>query len=254
MKTWAERSRTTGFTIIELLVVIGIVALLTTLLSPSLLATRNKAHSTICKGNLSQIGRALAIYVNDHDHYPSLWGGMESTPPSFQTWADRLTPAWTNRNWHCPVYLGEHGVVRFDKPPEGGGEFRVWSSYAYNSFGITDLQQEPKLGLSDLPRSSVHENAIQSPSEMYTVGDTRAYGDKKRQLVVGRTVMEPWLWGGELEPPHAQGYNLLFADGHLDLVKRTDYLYPPRTAAHWNRDNQPHPEVWAGANRWAVQK
>jgi len=27
-------------------------------------------------------------------------------------------------------------------------------------------------------------------------------------------------------------------------VPRSDYLYPPRSARHWNRDNKPHPETW----------
>ena len=29
--------------------------------------------------------------------------------------------------------------------------------------------------------------------------------------------------------------------------------YPPRTAHNWNRDNQPHPEVWKPRNQWEVQ-
>ncbi len=57
----------------------------------------------------------------------------------------------------------------------------------------------------------------------------------------------------EAAPPHSQGYNLLFNDAHVALVKRKDYLYPPRTAHHWNRDNQPHPELWSPTSHWAVQ-
>ena len=30
------------------------------------------------------------------------------------------------------------------------------------------------------------------------------------------------------------------------------YLYPPRTAHNWNRDNQPHPETWAPTTQWMV--
>jgi prepilin-type processing-associated H-X9-DG protein len=57
----------------------------------------------------------------------------------------------------------------------------------------------------------------------------------------------------EANPPHAQGYNMLFADAHVDLEKRKDYLHPPRSAHNWNRDNQPHPEPWSAASEWAVQ-
>jgi len=57
----------------------------------------------------------------------------------------------------------------------------------------------------------------------------------------------------EAQPPHEGSYNLLFADGHVSGVKRKDYLYPPKAAPHWNRDNQAHPESWSPNSEWAVQ-
>jgi prepilin-type processing-associated H-X9-DG protein len=59
--------------------------------------------------------------------------------------------------------------------------------------------------------------------------------------------------GGELTPAHGQGYNIAFCDGHVAFVRRNDYLYPPRSAANWNCDRQPHPETWAPVNLWTVQ-
>ncbi len=38
------------------------------------------------------------------------------------------------------------------------------------------------------------------------------------------------------------------------LVKRHGYLFPPRTAHHWNRDNLPHEEAWAPSSEWVVQR
>jgi prepilin-type processing-associated H-X9-DG protein len=57
----------------------------------------------------------------------------------------------------------------------------------------------------------------------------------------------------EAAAPHSDGYNMLFCDSHVELVKRKDYLFPPRSAPHWNRDNQPHPELWAPTSDWVVQ-
>jgi ATP adenylyltransferase len=31
----------------------------------------------------------------------------------------------------------------------------------------------------------------------------------------------------EMAPPHGQGYNILFGDGHVTVVKRNEYLFPP---------------------------
>jgi len=106
----------------------------------------------------------------------------------------------------------------------------------------------------------VPENRVLAPSEMYAVGDARPVRNWLDTGFVGRVEMQPWRLletvinsGTEAKPPHGEGYNLLFADGHVSLVKRRDYLYPPRTTKNWNRDHQPHPELWSPTNEWVIQ-
>jgi prepilin-type processing-associated H-X9-DG protein len=73
--------------------------------------------------------------------------------------------------------------------------------------------------------------------------------------LAGYLIMTPYFsYANETAALHGRGYNILFADGHVALVKRSDHLFPPRTARNWNRDNQPHPEAWAPANQWVVQQ
>jgi prepilin-type N-terminal cleavage/methylation domain-containing protein/prepilin-type processing-associated H-X9-DG protein len=249
-----------GFTLIELLVVIAIIAILAALLLPVLSLAREKAQSTACKNLLRQIGLGLQMYVQENGAYPPL-AEKKTTILCF----DRLLPyypvSWTNRSWNCPTYLAGQGILSREMVMSNSAGI----SYAYNDMGIATGWPEclksvfnTPLGLGHLPKDSKKEPGVSVPSEMYAVADARS--ERIGQTIAGSIKMSPWTFaaysyfaGQEAAPPHAQGYNLLFCDGHVVFVKRSDYLYPPRSAFNWNSDHEPHPEAWAPAKLWPVQ-
>jgi prepilin-type N-terminal cleavage/methylation domain-containing protein/prepilin-type processing-associated H-X9-DG protein len=64
-----RRRATQGFSLPELLVVIGIIALLLALLMPALSAAREQGKRAKCAANLMQIGLAAQMHVNEHRGY-----------------------------------------------------------------------------------------------------------------------------------------------------------------------------------------
>lgn len=63
--------RQSGFTLVELLVVVAIIAILAALLLPVISRAKQKAHKAVCISNLHQLGIGLQSFVADHHAYPS---------------------------------------------------------------------------------------------------------------------------------------------------------------------------------------
>ena len=76
------RRPSAGFTVVELLVVIGIVGILFSLLLPAVQAARESARASTCRDHLKQIGLAAHLHLDVHGHFPSGgWGHLWTGDP-----------------------------------------------------------------------------------------------------------------------------------------------------------------------------
>jgi prepilin-type N-terminal cleavage/methylation domain-containing protein len=85
-----------AFTLIELIAVVAVIAILVALLLPVLLRAKARAQSTVCKNHLNQIGKAVQMYVSDHNIYPPALGGGRDYQAHPELWSP--TNQWAIQN------------------------------------------------------------------------------------------------------------------------------------------------------------
>ena len=99
-----------AFTLVELLVVIGIIALLVGILMPTLGAARAQARAVACMSNVRQIAVAAQMYVNENKRYVTFVPAMGTEPakdrkellyPYLQQGKNNADNDG-NQVWHCP--------------------------------------------------------------------------------------------------------------------------------------------------------
>lgn len=104
------RRRAGAFTLIEILVVCGVIAILAALLFPAFAKARSRGGEAACTSNLSQIGKAFQMYLDDHDGLRARrlqWLVPSHLAPQLLVCPNDPEPAgWGNVLWHNE-YAGE---------------------------------------------------------------------------------------------------------------------------------------------------
>lgn len=146
-----ERARKNGFTLVELLVVIGIIVLLVAILLPTLGMARERANQAKCMSNMRQLGLGFIAYCDTNKGLVPLDGGNgTSSQPVTQATSGtggKLNVTWDNPGlwWNaCMQYGGVAGSyyelqINGNAPGPGSGAVMVCPSCNYGVATQADI-------------------------------------------------------------------------------------------------------------------
>ncbi len=252
----ASRCYNLGFTIVELLVVIGMVGLLAALVLPTLVKAKAKAIDATCKSNLHQVGIALNVYTDTEQHFP-----IGESLDGRGAWQWTICNTNNDKILYCPQEVkSTDDFKKYIRPLE-----RIYPHYGYNTIGTVERNPpSDNLGFAGKyvwsDSNAGHFEGLKS-SKVVSPSSTIVIGD-------GLTLLYPFgLTPGTLSPEngyysispgilprygvpgvdkrHGGGANMLIVEGWVKWARQSSWIEATaESRRRWNIDNQPHPETW----------
>lgn len=219
------------FTLVELLVVIAIIAILASMLLPTLSSAIGAAKQIQCLGNMKQIGQGCLFYVNDFECLPTWRQQVPGSSPAvyYFIWDD--TPAHNG--------LATLGYFGTQKAALG---YSGWGTAVRSPFACPEETRIDKysLGLNNnLTGSKVLRGpGFQSPDRLAYIADTAGHAFSYLDIVA-----EAGAWCVSLRHQKQNSFNVIYADFHGEARNQTSVTRTSTQAAQCT-------PFWAGGSDW----
>ncbi len=222
-----------GFTLVELLVVVAIIALLVSILLPALGQARKQAKKLVCSSNMRQIGIAINAYtIDSKNHLPP--SSCRISDPD-QYWLKVLSDYIDGQLlFHCPSDKANN-FVDWDKPLIKQKDKR------YSSFSVNALLDPVCYRYGHSANSYNLVDKIRRPMSCIWISEA-----PNTEAFLLADHIHPESWEGSVDyaktfiawDRHMGKSNYLFADGHVETLEFEETYQWPRTC-YWYPESAP---------------
>ena len=230
--TPATRPRRAGFSLVELIVVIGVITLLIALLMPALRSARESARTVRCASQLRVIGQGIFAYASNNHGYSPPWGAAfrvdTSGSPLSRGWPAalaRYTGAKADAPlYHCPSFPQDDRTVNYFLTAHWE-HLQTPEAHAVSLSRVRTATAFLLAAEATAPRAYVPPFGTLNAPEDNTDKDDSGHRDLAFFGEAGGYNM------------HRAGNNVLFADGHVRPFKRHDphsITYSPDKMQDWD--------------------
>jgi len=253
-----------GFTLIELMVVVGIIAVLVSILLPAMGRMRDQSRAVKCATNLRAIGEGMQVYLNAYNRFfpPPKNGSVVLDPADPAKYV-----AFSNANMYFGVWLAKTAKLTPDvltcpsnqQKDSAPGYANEQAAYGFNGWGnshshMTDSERTQYFGsLSEIALFRY----VTSWDFGYAVGKQLGQVPNPSKTIFAQDAWETFLDGGSdgdtfastnasqrgqiAEHPendieylrHMRASNVVFVDGHVERMTREEQTDERYYTGNW---------------------
>lgn len=201
--------RTSGFTVLELLAVICVLAILATLLIPVVGSYSDRSKGTKCLANLRQAGILVNTLIADSGNkLYSFYGGVESG----QIWSRQLMDkGYLNQKEGLKVLRCPYGKTQY--PPFQGTTW-YWESYGMQMYREELIWTDKNGPIGSSRWTTLYPSRVSNPSNYLLLADSAASDTGCQSLRISKLFQSKSC----LSLRHQNKANGFFLDGHMEQL------------------------------------